>query len=497
MQITIENRYFKKFQTLGYNHQMSDNEITYPIYSPASVIGLFSNALKLPATVNLIYLKGKYSYGGGKAYGNYYYDYLYSEGDNTSIGVRISSLMRSTIINNEIYTLKGFIEKSIKNSSIELRFVVDEIIQQEEKAISEEELLRYELIQKKLEKGSKDLETVIRDKILKNEEIRIANIYGHNAIVQKDFKEGLDVSQAFFHISEYTCNITSSTSILSKLSEITALNYDIIALVRGGGDRQSLEAFNDLKLSETFIALNTVTITAIGHTVDETLLDKLADRRFHLPHDYGAGLHSIIEKLSHEKSNSRALLIEEVKKDMVKQFLEQVTTLEKQLKNKNEEFTAAQKAFKEQAENQNKAFTDQLKLRNDEVEKLKKDLSEKHGEQLKMLSEQLAKKNDEFQKFQEASAKQTQDLQKNFQDQQKLRQEEMDRYKNEIAFLHEKNIQAAVNEKTATLNAKLDTYQKENTQLQQELNTHKPNYMKQIIFIILALIAGILIAKII
>ncbi|MDV7696028.1 hypothetical protein N6B72_03750 [Chryseobacterium soli] len=475
---------------------MSDNELTYPIYSPASVIGLFSNALKLPATVNLIYLKGKYSYGGGKAYGNYYYDYLYSEGDNTSIGVRISSLMRSTIINNEIYTLKGFIEKSIKNSSIELRFVVDEIIQQEEKAISEEELLRYELIQKKLEKGSKDLETVIRDKILKNEEIKIANIYGHNAIVQKDFKEGLDVSQTFFHISEYTCNITSSTSILSKLSEITALDYDIVALVRGGGDRQSLEAFNDLKLSEIFIGLNTVTITAIGHTVDETLLDKLADRRFHLPHDYGAGLHSIIEKLSHEKSNSRALLIEEVKKDMAKQFLEQVTTLEKQLKNKNDEFTEAQKAFKEQAENQNKAFTDQLKLRNEEVEKLKKDLSEKHGEQLKMLSEQLAKKNDEFQKFQEASAKQAQDVQKNFQDQQKLRQEEMDQYKKEIASLHEKNIQSAVNEKTATLHAKLETYQKENIQLQQELNTHKPNYTKQIIFIILAFIAGIIIAKI-
>jgi exonuclease VII large subunit len=257
-----------------------------------------------------------------------------------------------------------------------------------------------------------------------------------------------------------------------------------------------LEAFNDLKLSETFIALNTVTITAIGHTVDETLLDKLADRKFHLPHDYGAGLHAIIEKLSHEKSNSRALLIEEVKKDMVKQFVEQVTTLEKQLKNKNDEFTEAQKAFKEQAENQNKAFTDQLKVRNEEVEKLKKDLSEKHGEQLKMLSEQLAKKNDEFQKFQEASAKQAQDVQKNFQDQQKQRQEEMDHYKKEIAALHEKNILSSVNEKTATLHAKLETYEKENTNLHQQLNDHKPNYIKQIIFMILAFIIGIFLAKI-
>ena len=52
-----------------------------------------------------------------------------------------------------------------------------------------------------------------------------------------------------------------------------------------------METFNDLQLSELFITIEAVTVTAIGHTVDETLLDKLADKRFHLPHDYGAGLH--------------------------------------------------------------------------------------------------------------------------------------------------------------------------------------------------------------
>lgn len=331
---------------------MQGNELAYQVYSPGSVLGLFSNALKLNATVNLIYLKGRYSFGGGKAYGNYYYDNLFSESDTISIGVRVSALLRSKIENNEIYTLRGYIEKSIKNSSVELRFVVDEIIQQEERAISEEELQRYELIQKKLGKGSKDLETVIREKILKDEPIRIANIYGNNAIVQRDFAEGLDVSQKYFQVSEYTCSITSSTSIVSKLEEVSALGYDIIALVRGGGDKQSMETFNDLQLSEQFITIEAVTVTAIGHTVDETLLDKLADKRFHLPHDYGAGLHSIVEKLSHEKSNSRALLIDEVKKDVGKQFAEQVLTLEKQLKAKNDEFTEAQKNFKEQAENQ-------------------------------------------------------------------------------------------------------------------------------------------------
>lgn len=417
---------------------MESNEVSYPVYSPGSVIGIFSNALKLNATVNLIYLKGRYSFGGGKAYGNYFYDLLFSEGDNISIGIRISSLLRSKITNNEIYTLKGYIEKNVKNSSIELRFVVDEIIQQEERSISEEELQRYELIQKKLETGSRDLETLIRDKMLKDEKIRIANIYGNNAIVQKDFSAGLDVSGQYFEIDDHSCNITSSTAIISKLNDISPLDYDIVALVRGGGDRQSMETFNNIQLSELFIELNTVTITAIGHTVDETLLDKLADKRFHLPHDYGAGLHAIAEKLSHERSNSRALLIDEVKKDVSKQFSEQVKT----------------------------------------------------------LTEQLSKRNEEFQKLQESSVRQLQDTQKNFTEQEKQRKEEMDSYKKEIAALHEKNMQSAINEKTASMKVRLETLNQDNIRLNQELQSSKTDYMKIIIAFILALFIGFVLAKV-
>ncbi|WP_312285922.1 exodeoxyribonuclease VII large subunit [Chryseobacterium gleum] len=474
---------------------MQGNELAYQVYSPGSVLGLFSNALKLNATVNLIYLKGRYSFGGGKAYGNYYYDNLFSESDTISIGVRVSALLRSKIENNEIYTLRGYIEKNIKNSSVELRFVVDEIIQQEERAISEEELQRYELIQKKLGKGSKDLETVIREKILKDEPIRIANIYGNNAIVQRDFAEGLDVSQKYFQVSEYTCSITSSTSIVSKLEEVSALGYDIIALVRGGGDKQSMETFNDLQLSELFITIEAVTVTAIGHTVDETLLDKLADKRFHLPHDYGAGLHSIVEKLSHEKSNSRALLIDEVKKDVGKQFAEQVLTLEKQLKTKNDEFTEAQKNFKEQAENQVKIFTEQLKIRNEEVEKLKKDLTEKHGQQIKTLTDQLSKRTEEFQKFQESSAKQLQETQRSYSEQQKLRQQEMENYKRELNVLHEKNLKSAINEKTASLKAAVESLQQENVRLNTEVKNSKTDYIKIVIAAVIALVTGFLLAK--
>lgn len=476
---------------------MQGSEITYQIYSPAAIIGLFNNALKLNATVNLIYLKGRYSYGGGKAYVNYYYDFLYSESDSTSIGVKMPGLLRSKITNNEIYTLRGFIEKRVKNSSIELIFVVDEIISQEEKSVSEDDLKRYDLIQKKLEKGSQDIETFIRNKILRSEKVRIANIYGHNAIVQKDFYEGLDISLKDFEIDDYTCNITSATSISDLLDTVSANGYDVIALVRGGGDKQSFEVFNNLPLAEKFISFQAITITALGHTADETLLDKLADKRFHLPHDYGSGLHAILNKLTEEKSNSRALLIEEVKKDVSKQFVEQVSTLTGQLKKKNDEFIEAQKTFKEQGEQQSKAFSEQLKVRNEEVEKLKKEITETYGKQVNTLTEQLTKKNEEFQKLQENAAKQIQELNTNFTGQQKQRQEEMDIHKKEIASLYEKNLLSAINEKTAALQAGLEASKLENAQLDKRLQEQKTDYVKIIMAAVIALVLGYIIAKMI
>lgn len=415
---------------------MSD-QTTYQIYSPASVVGSFNNALIIPQTLSLIYLKGRYTAGQGKSYAGYYYDLFYSESDTTSISVKLSGILRSKLVNGEVYILKGFIEKSVRNSSIDLRFVAEEIVQQEERQFSEEDLKRYDLIQAKLEKGSRDLETFIREKKLRNEPIRIANIYGHSAIVQHDFNEGLNISSGEFEITDFTCNITSATSILQKLQELKPLQFDIIALVRGGGDRQSFDVFSDVDLANEFINLESITITALGHTVDESLLDKLADRRFHVPHDYGDGLHKIIEKLREEKSNSRAILIDEVKKDITKQFEEQVKTLTAQLGNKNREFA----------------------------------------------------------KLQDDSAKQIKDLTENTQKQLKAQSDEMAKYKTHIADLHAKNLKSAIQSETATLNARIESVSKENVRLQEELSKKKSSMLFYVVLLVIGIIIGFILTK--
>lgn len=105
-------------------------------------------------------------------------------------------------------------------------------------------------------------------------------------------------------------------------------------------------------------------------------------------------------------------------------------------------------------------------------------------------------KNEEFQKIQVTSGKQLEDLQKNFQEQQKQRQAEMESYKKEIAVLHEKNVQSAINEKTASLKVNLETLKQENVRLNQEVQSSKNDYVKIIIASVLALVIGFILAKI-
>lgn len=141
--------------------------------------------------------------------------------------------------------------------------------------------------------------------------------------------------------------------------------------------------------------------------------------------------------------------------------------MEKQLKKKNEELTEAQKTYKEQTENQSKTFADQLKVRNEEFEKL-----------------------------QASSAQELEALQKNFQEQQKQRFAELEDYKKEIAVMHERNIQSAVNEKTASLLSNLEAVQQKNVRLIEKAMKGKSNRTVILIPIIIALLIGFILAKI-
>ncbi len=58
---------------------------------------------------------------------------------------------------------------------------------------------------------------------------------------------------------------------------------DLLILARGGGSLEDLAAFNDESLARTIAALETPIISAIGHEIDFTIADFVADRRAPTP----------------------------------------------------------------------------------------------------------------------------------------------------------------------------------------------------------------------
>ncbi len=62
-----------------------------------------------------------------------------------------------------------------------------------------------------------------------------------------------------------------------------ASHYDAIVIIRGGGARLDLTAFDDLELCRTAAGCPLPILTGIGHEVDETLLDLVAHTRLKTP----------------------------------------------------------------------------------------------------------------------------------------------------------------------------------------------------------------------
>ncbi len=117
---------------------------------------------------------------------------------------------------------------------------------------------------------------------------KVAVITSGGSSAWEDFKR---VSSSRFLASELV--LFNSTvqgdqavqEICSKLAEIEsrAGEFDLIAIVRGGGARGDLEAFNSEEIARAVLNSSIPVISGVGHEDDISLLDLVADRRASTP----------------------------------------------------------------------------------------------------------------------------------------------------------------------------------------------------------------------
>ena len=76
--------------------------------------------------------------------------------------------------------------------------------------------------------------------------------------------------------------------ILQGLDDLEKLELDVIVITRGGGSSEDLSVFNDKEIIERVFKAKTPIISAIGHKIDTTLLDLVADLSLQTPTEAGS-----------------------------------------------------------------------------------------------------------------------------------------------------------------------------------------------------------------
>ena len=318
---------------------METVETTTEVHTPASLITIFANALKVKEDKKILLVKGIYQKSAmSKKYGKYYYEKLKSELDDYSLTILVSDLIKKDLQHGQVYTIRGFIDKKVKDSgSIDINFNIMEVVGKEEPAVSDEEMKRFEIMQRKAASGYKDFEGAVKKHVYDGTCMQLAVIYGNSGIVDQDFKNALGEASSNFVIHEKRINLSSKSEIIQTLVALSELYpFDAIAIVRGGGS--GLEIFNDAEIALECVNLKPIFITAIGHASDNQLINKVSDKSYITPTDFASNLKRVVDEATEEMEGSKARLIDGIKKTMDSQYLDRIKTLAEQLEQKNKEF---------------------------------------------------------------------------------------------------------------------------------------------------------------
>ena len=102
---------------------------------------------------------------------------------------------------------------------------------------------------------------------------------------------------------------TAPKTLINSLKLADSDNNDIIVITRGGGSKEDLSAFNDEALAREIYKATTPVVSAVGHEIDFSISDFVADKRCPTPSAAAEQiLPDITEKLLHIKNAKNNIL---------------------------------------------------------------------------------------------------------------------------------------------------------------------------------------------
>ena len=376
-------------------------EITIQQYIPSEIIGIIRNHLATgQVNQRIVCLRGVYFKG---SYINQYYhtaiDRLVDEKSSDELSLSIPLNMRDDLENGNVVTVHGILDRSITNKGlIQIVLKVTAVEKIKELALSEDEIKRTELRRIKSEKGFKNVDSILESLLYQDKRPKVALIYAESSITNEDFEKGVQAARTHIDFKEYRVSFAKTKAFCQTLKQLDAMNYDVIAIIRGGG--AGLEALDEVELLETLVNMNTAWMYGAGHEGEKLFILNIADKAIAIPHALGTYFRDITDGVVQKRNNSRAALVKEVEG----QFKKQIEDSNKKNQELTKQLQEAVKKHNEQVQALTKAQTEATKKHNEQVEAIQK----QHKEQLEKTNkqnEELQKKLTEITKANEAAQK--------------------------------------------------------------------------------------------
>lgn len=342
------------------------------IYNPSELLNIFSDILARQNTSSkVIYMRGvyhkqKFNPGWAAAY-----DILRDEHDQQELTMMMPLSLRDELKDGSLVVVGGTLTRKVSTKGyIQLVFQVSRVDVVKDQVISEDDMRRSELRTQKSQSGYRNVDALLEEILFRGEKPKVALIFASTSITMADFDAGKDAAATNIDFYEHRVSFAKSDDLVSKLKDLDSEeNYDVLALVRGGGG--GIEALDDLNVLECVVGLNTPLICAVGHVDEKIFIKNLADKVAPTPNGLGTYFSNMVETVIQKRNNSRAALVEEVKK----QYIRQIETAENQNKTLQEQVEKMTKASAEAQANfkaQSEALTKQLATLQENLKGLQK-----------------------------------------------------------------------------------------------------------------------------
>ena len=449
-------------------------------YTPVELVGIYRSFLERGKSNGVVWLRGIYIQKPNQNPGwAAFYDELRDVNTNVTVTLKINRQDRNRLQSNSLVQVGGIIELNpFTNGTIQIVVNVTRFEIVKDQFITENELKLFDLRKKKLASGLKNVKAVLSQIIIEGKrKPKVALILAQGTRTQGDFEDGLRAARASFDFDETRVTFTPTEALRHIIRSLDGQGYDAIAPHRGGGIDSNTDV-DKPEVIEAVVSLRTAFISGVGHRPETIFLREVADYWTSTPQGLGQYFSEIHENASAMRNNSRAALIEDIKK----QFIKQIEDANK----KNKELLEQVGKLNKQAEEQRKANTENLK-------KIQEENAKAHQKQLeenkKNLEAQQKKNDDALAKVQaqakeqmDKSNKQNEELQKKITELTKTNSEQMGKLQGQLKKQTEENAKQAKDFKESLtkmqttngeLNKSLQKLTAQNTQAAKDLNDAK------------------------